>query len=487
MAEKNRFSRLLKYLMSVAEIKNYMLAQELQYDVSYISKWTGGQMLPSEKYVNKILIGISECIVNKCGQEALSGLMRDYQVDSKGDLKQALIDNLEAEYLYVYDQKNTVKEEIVPGTLFYPEIKLAKYITKMWHPVLRRINALDAVAVLDIFSMRREYQLQIAEGRNTHVPKGKQYQDVHYSMVIDVKQGKLDYTYDIVFLMDFLTRNSCVDFKIYGTEQAEGKVIFVVRDEYMISGMLTGDDHCISVMTSENPDYCRVMFRNLKAMCTQDRMLFKKTSMKEMILKYEYIYGLLAPRQQWLLGHLTEHFLPDDLFDEIVKQIENTQNLGVNIGELYSIHNISKNILKTVRVNLLVYRTAFYNLVIDNEIDFFDYKVRLTAEQTVRYLQYFVEFCSNRSDIEIKMAPGRLISDIKYDTKECIFLGDTISYFRLKAEYNNVFIIDRKDMEEAFGKMFKEFWQNKDGLLITDRETIFANINHVINGISGNV
>ena len=49
MSEKNRFGKLLKHLMAAAELKYYTLAQELQYDVSYISKWTGGQMLPAEK------------------------------------------------------------------------------------------------------------------------------------------------------------------------------------------------------------------------------------------------------------------------------------------------------------------------------------------------------------------------------------------------------------------------------------------------------
>ena len=38
MPEKNRFSRLLKHLLTTAEIKNYTLAQQLSYDVSYISK-----------------------------------------------------------------------------------------------------------------------------------------------------------------------------------------------------------------------------------------------------------------------------------------------------------------------------------------------------------------------------------------------------------------------------------------------------------------
>ena len=49
MKNKNRFSKLLAYLMEVAELKNYTLANELQYDVSYISKWLNGQMLPGSK------------------------------------------------------------------------------------------------------------------------------------------------------------------------------------------------------------------------------------------------------------------------------------------------------------------------------------------------------------------------------------------------------------------------------------------------------
>ena len=47
--EKNRFSELLEELLNTAEIKNANLAKSLQYDVSYISKWISGRMLPAEK------------------------------------------------------------------------------------------------------------------------------------------------------------------------------------------------------------------------------------------------------------------------------------------------------------------------------------------------------------------------------------------------------------------------------------------------------
>lgn len=35
--------------MSVAALKHYVVAQALQYDVSYISKWIGGKALPAAK------------------------------------------------------------------------------------------------------------------------------------------------------------------------------------------------------------------------------------------------------------------------------------------------------------------------------------------------------------------------------------------------------------------------------------------------------
>ena len=48
MEDKNRFSILLEHLLEVAEVKNYTLAKRLQYDVSYISKWVSGRMLPAK-------------------------------------------------------------------------------------------------------------------------------------------------------------------------------------------------------------------------------------------------------------------------------------------------------------------------------------------------------------------------------------------------------------------------------------------------------
>ena len=55
MDDKNRFSILLEHLLEVAEVKNYTLAKRLQYDVSYISKWVSGRMLPAKKTEKRVM------------------------------------------------------------------------------------------------------------------------------------------------------------------------------------------------------------------------------------------------------------------------------------------------------------------------------------------------------------------------------------------------------------------------------------------------
>ena len=98
MDKKNRFSTLLKQLMAVADLKNYMLATYLQYDVSYISKWISGQMLPAEKMKVSVLQKISHCVVTTVDQEKLEMLQKEYQVETPQELENAIYDHLSEIY-----------------------------------------------------------------------------------------------------------------------------------------------------------------------------------------------------------------------------------------------------------------------------------------------------------------------------------------------------------------------------------------------------
>lgn len=481
--EKNRFSRLLKHLMSVAEVKNYTLARELQYDVSYISKWTSGQLLPTEKLEEKILKEISRCIVFSCGNGALEKLMTDYQVENKEALCMAIFDNLEAEYFYVRDLQNNMGRDVAPKTFFFPELSMPQYIAKMRHPVLRRVSSLEIAGALDLFSMKREYLARILGSEKEHIPSGRGYPDVHYSLLINIRKDKWDYTYDTVFLIHLLIENQCVDFRLYGSTQAVGKAVFVVKNEYSISGMLFGSERCMSVVISEDADTCSEMYKNIMALCSKERLLFRKTTMKELLSGHEYLRGLLSMNSRWVIGHLTEHFLPDDLFEELAADLGAHQDNELNIDVLRETHQVTKRIIEESKIRLLINKNAFYNLVVEQELDFYNYRIHLSAGQQVRCLQYFLELCRNHGNLEMKLISGKLLEDERYDVSPCVFLSDSAACLRLTENYNNLFVINRSDMEEIFEKTFDKFWNTSNKGIVEDQAAIMEHIRHVIRGI----
>ena len=124
MKQKNRFSSLLEHLMDVSELKNYTLAKELQYDVSYISKWISGQMLPSAKTETTVMQGIARCVVRDGCVQGHDTLMSDYQVGTDADLEGAIYDHLMAEYNYVRDTQKDTGNTIAPKTSFYPKLNM---------------------------------------------------------------------------------------------------------------------------------------------------------------------------------------------------------------------------------------------------------------------------------------------------------------------------------------------------------------------------
>lgn len=175
MEDKNRFSILLEHLLEVAEVKNYTLAKRLQYDVSYISKWVSGRMLPAKKTEKRVMEGISACVVDEATDEGRDLLLREYSVSIPSDLKAAIYDNLIAEYDYLQEELDSGEARIGPYTDFWAELNMLQYLTKMAHPVLRRVSQLDIVAVMDLMEMAREYRLKVANLQNGQLVDQRSY------------------------------------------------------------------------------------------------------------------------------------------------------------------------------------------------------------------------------------------------------------------------------------------------------------------------
>lgn len=208
MEDKNRFSILLEHLLEVAEVKNYTLAKRLQYDVSYISKWVSGRMLPAKKTEKRVMEGISACVVDEATDDGRDLLLREYSVSIPSDLKAAIYDNLIAEYDYLQEELDSGEARIGPYTDFWAELNMLQYLTKMAHPVLRRVSQLDIVAVMDLMEMAREYRLKVANLQNGQLVDQRSYDNVYFKLMIDISREKWDPIYDAALIINVLTNFS---------------------------------------------------------------------------------------------------------------------------------------------------------------------------------------------------------------------------------------------------------------------------------------
>lgn len=458
MKEKNRFSSLLKHLMTIADVKNYALAKELQFDESYVSKMISGSLMPPKKTCEKVLRSISRCIVSSLDSDGRKTMMSEYQIIRERDLEAAIYDNLMAEYNYVMGLKEETGSEIAQKTTYFPEMTLAQFMQKTRHPVLRQVKSLDVIAAMDILALDRHYQLALAELESNENVVSKNYPNVHFSMLINLDANARQNTYNVTFLLNLLTNLSDIDFQLYSWPQAVGKLVFTVRDAYSVAGMVIDENHCISVTATEDPQNSNAIYDRLKSLCSSETMVVRKVSMEQMLTSSDYIRFLLGRNQRWLLGHVTEHMLPEDLFEELLTGYCETHE--VEPENLRRIHAMTRSVMEKMDIRVLVCEKALTDFAVSGELDFFNQKVTLTPKMRLRSLEYICKLPERNEKLQIKVLRTGAVSDIQHIPEPTMFLSDSMGYLRLarSGPENNVSVVNKMRAQEMMKDFFDEVW-----------------------------
>ena len=481
MKEKNRFSSLLKHLMTVANLKNYTLAKELQYDESYISKWVTGSLMPTEKTHEKVLQDISRCIVRSLDDDAWATMLSDYQITDREDLEQAIFDNLDAEYRYVMDLRESTGSEVAPKTTFYPELTLPQFLGKMHHPVLRNVKDQQVISAMDILSLDRSYQLALSMMDNPKNVASRNYPGVSFSMLINLDSPTRDVVYDATFLLNLLGALADINFNLYTCPQAVGKLIFSVRDAYSISGMIIDENHCISVTTSEDTKNCNGIYDRLNSLCTQETLVLRKTSMKSMIRSRNYMQSIFARNHRWMVGFVCEHMLPEDLFEELLMEYCVLEP-EASMEDIRKAHTLSQNILREMGGQMLISETAILDFAVTGELDFFNRKFHLTPEQRLRYLNHARTLTHENPNLQFGLLKSGSVSDIQHIPAPNLFLSDTMCHVRLqRSGHNNLIgIVNKVQLCDMFRTFFDAVWEENRFGAMKDHDSISDFLHYVM-------
>ena len=463
MKKKNRFSTLLENLLSLANMKNYVLAKALKYDESYVSKWVSGSLIPSEKNYDRILKDISHCIVGFLDNDTREKFFEEYQLYEVDNLEKAIYENLEEEYLYVKDLKNTTGQEVASKISCYPEMTLGQFVSKMKHPALRRVKELKVYAIIDILNLDSKYQLLIAQLNSDTSDRIKMFPGVQFSMYINMDILIKENTSNAIFLLNMLANLSDIHFRLYEGRPAYGKIIFTVKDAYSQSGMLVDDNYCLAVTTSEDAEISNSMYRRIKEICNKETLLIRQTSIHEMIDNSEYVQSIFSMNLRWLLGHLTEHLLSKELHDELAEQF-----LGIYTKEertrIKKVHNMVQKVLAEFPVKILIYESTLNEFAVTGILDFYGRKIVLTVEQRLRYAEHILKILNSNSNCSFKMIekdPSKEYTNVKSPT---FFMSDGFSYLRLSKNSNlyNICVPNKKSISDIFRNFFDDMWKKEE-------------------------
>lgn len=463
MNSNNRFSSLLKNLLLTANLKNTILAQELQYDVSYISKWLNGQILPAEKGLEKILHTISSCITRSLESEQKAQMYAKYTVNNDDDLEGAIYDNLLIEYNYVKELKADTGLEIAPQIAYFPELTLLQFVNKMRHPVLRNVQALNVVAMLDVINMEKNCQLIIADLQNAYSTSQRMlYPGVHFNMLLDLSTALEKPIHNTTFIMNMIANFSNVKFNLYESKQARGKAIFAVDNGFIISGMLTDNNHCIAVTTSEDPQICNVMYNKLRSFCGKNNQLTSAMSMKEFISSSGYMRSILAEKHKWIICCLSEHFISESLFETLLDQIS-TDSIDEEFSlELKKSYYLTRNILNETKTDAIIIDSTLQQFLVTGQIYFYHLKFHLTTEQRIEYLKNIRSILESNPNVNIRIFSRDTIMNFQFLGAPNIMIADSITHVRVSTEHsqNRIEVMNSTSIKLLLETTFNEIWNS---------------------------
>lgn len=473
----NYFGRELERALLLSGVKHYTIASALNYDVSYISKWISGKMLPSAKNAERICTVISSEICSQAAESKLKELAGIYGVTDLEKL-QAVICAALADAYDVSSGRSRLEKYVNNANLTVRPAGNSPLMLDF----CREIDGSDSVNIAvmaDIFALEHTTKLLLAGISEQRFLLKKLRGNINLHFIINMDKLKGENIYDVILLIHFLTHYSLTDFHLYYSREAAGKLLIAVEGAYSGVTFLSGQQFLCTASTRDRR-VSEELYKTIIRGEDPDRKLFYHTTMKDLLLSHEYIRCLLSQDLKWLCGHLTEHFLSPDLFEEICRRVwPDSRELQIEARRTsqVALRSAEKNGLK-----LMIYDTALTNFILSGEMDFFNHKVILTPEERKEQLVYMKKLLTETEKLEVKMIRGGFSDDFKYITNPCIFLSESAQLLRLENRFyvNNVLLVQDKTMQETFQKFFDEIWIKRQDVVLSDRRSLQKKLENLL-------
>lgn len=476
--ERNGFSRLLEQTLINAGIKNATLAEALNYDISYISKWVTGNALPSRKNIERVLTAVSTLVAEQTTPETRESMKKDLGVKTDQALRDFVGDSLREAYCETIGETSDSQYLHNANLRVNPQgqLPLMRDLAGNLNPEKR----LDIAVMADLFSLDRTARLAMAgiEGQHFRLREDRPGINIDYLIDLDALDGSS--IYDVILLIHMMTGFSRTNFRVYHDRGAGGKLLIAVKEEFAGLSMVSWDHQILCTTSTREKKRSSEIYDMIRNRIDPDRLIFLPTDMETLLRNLEYFRNLLSQDIRWLVGHITEHFLPEDLFDTLLEQCFGHDPDAAR--EARRAYHLTCGILEKSRARIMLYRLALADFIISGELDFFNHSIILEPRQRHRVLCRIRQIARDMEPGSLQLVKEGFSEDFKYITNPCMFLSESASYLRLEngCYRNNLLLVKDDTAREKLDVFFESIWNNQNEAVLSDHESILSKLDSLI-------
>ena len=494
------FGKNIEKLIQFSGQKNYSLAKELGYDVSYISKWISGTMLPASKNIKNICEKTAKFVVDNATEIHKCEILAYYKLDinkysSDESIIQYIQDMLNESYLFS-SQKKANKNYIKVGkenteqcnSLLYIKPRLLKkHLDEDIMDLTKKEIKNDVILLADLFSLGKDDKLHIAGIRSGSTIK-TEMKNVRIRFLISFDENADDIIFNTILLMNMIKIYSNINFTFYSCKHAQYSLTSVIKENSFTYTVYTDTKQCLFTNVSQDKKVVQDIYESLEEMIeTRSRITFLEKNPREIILEKNYIEYMIGRDLRWLIGNMSELFMPSDLFLEIGKIVFGESKEIVD--ELKNIDAILQNAIYKSNIQILMYENAIRQYISNGILSFFNTTITLSLEQRQRHIEYMEKILKENEDIDIKLINGNLVDDFKNKENPTAYLSRNINIikgnFDEYSEYENKYLIIRDNrLDNIFKRFFKEVWESERYNISKFKEEAIIRISDLLNYIN---
>ncbi len=485
------FGQLLNKLLYISNQKKNTLAKELGYDTSYISKWINGKNLPTQKTIFNICITTSQLIVKSLNQTSKQELKRYFEIEMEVKDDEQLIQFIDRilneSYISSAQKnnscisKNTQSEENYNSRIDINPRLTKKYLTKDFDSYISESDNLDIILSTNIHKLKSTDKISLSKMKAS-LSKLQKENNIKMRLLTGFDSSQDNLVENTLLIINMIGTYNNVDFEIYNCNIEDSNVVCVIKDRLFHSTMFSNAGRCLFTNTTKEKHVVDDAYYTLEEIVVDEgKILADKKTMTEVFKEKSYIQYILGENLKWVMGSMTEFFMPEDLFYEL-----SLHAFGYDeeiLRDLCQINTLLQNITYKSEIKILIYESELMKYISNLEVNFFNKKIKLSFEQMEKHMKNLENIIENHKNIDFKFIKDDILEDYNIQMNPSVYLSNDIKFIKANnpKDESKYAVIKDVDFKKSCEALFDVCWENKSGKFTDDKVEILEKISKILN------